>query len=91
MSDCNKLLKRARNSPSGLRFEEICRLAECHGFIFVRQSGTSHRIYKHSKLRDVVNFQSDAGRAKSYQVKQLLNAIGELAEIESREEGDEQL
>jgi hypothetical protein len=78
MSDCARLLTRARNSPGNLRFDEVCQLAECHGFVFARQKGTSHRIFKHPKLRDVMNFQSDRGKAKAYQVRQLLDAITEL-------------
>ena len=84
MPDCDKLLKRARKSPNTLRFEEVCQLAECHGFLFARQKGTSHRIYKHPKLRDVMNFQSHRGNAKPYQVRQLLDAIEELANLESQ-------
>jgi hypothetical protein len=78
MSDCDKLLAHARNSPGNLRFEEVCQLAECHGFVFARQKGTSHRIFKHPKFRDVMNFQSDRGKSKTYQVRQLLDAITEL-------------
>lgn len=85
MPDCDKLLKRAEKSPKNLRFSEVCQLAECYGFLFARQRGTSHRIYKHPKLRDVMNFQDNQGRAKPYQVKQLLNAIKELTRLPSED------
>lgn len=44
---------------------------------FVRQKA-SHRQYKYPGCKGLLNFQSDNGRAKGYQVKQLLGAIEEL-------------
>lgn len=70
-----KLLARARGNPAGLRFSELCRLAEAFGFVFQRQKG-SHRIYAHEPLREIMNFQEDAGMAKAYQVRQLLDCAG---------------
>jgi hypothetical protein len=82
MDKCDKLLQKARRSPSNLGFEEVCRLAECFGFVFKRQDGTSHRIYGHPKLSPsmggFMNFQNDKGKAKAYQVRQLLRAIENL-------------
>ena len=44
-----------------------------------RQSGSSHRIYKMPWKGDPrVNIQNDKGKAKAYQVKQLLNAVERL-------------
>lgn len=60
-----------------MRFSELCQLAECYGFELARQRG-SHRIYKKPGRRELMNFQDDAGKAKEYQVKQLLSAIEEL-------------
>jgi len=88
MASCEKLLHRARTSPAGLRFEELCQLAECHGFIFARQNG-SHRMYKRAGYPQVMNFQDDGGKAKGYQVKQLLIAIDDIAS--TSEEKDEAL
>ena len=69
-----KLYQLARNSPSGLRFSDLCRLAEAFGFVLQRQKG-SHRIYVHDGLRQIMNFQEDRGSAKAYQVRQLLDCI----------------
>lgn len=84
MSKCQKLLEKALNSASNLRFEEVCKLAECYGWIFDRQNGTSHRIYLHpalgNKVGAMMNFQEKNGKAKLLQVKQLLNAIDELGD-----------
>lgn len=79
MGRCQKIYERARASPANLRFEEACRLAECFGFRFVRQRGTSHRIYKYPGWVGLLNFQTVNGEAKDYQVKQLLDAAEELS------------
>ena len=76
MSRCGKLLTLARRNPSGLRFEELVRLAECYGFRFSRQRG-SHRIYQHADLRTSISLQAQRGMAKEYQVKQVLELIEE--------------
>jgi len=77
MADCDKLLEHARRSPTNLRFSELCRLAECYGFVHDRTKG-SHAIYKHPDVQQVQNFQDHNGKAKAYQVRQLVNAIDEL-------------
>lgn len=82
MPKCDKLLERARKSPSDLRFTEICQLAECYGFVFDRQAG-SHRIYKRRGWPQVINFQEWKGKAKPYQVRQLLKVI-DLIQNEER-------
>ena len=82
MAKCNKLLEKAKNSPNNLRFNEICKLAECYGWVFDRQNGTSHAIYLHPSLGQspdsLMNFQNNKGKAKPGQVRQLLNAIDDL-------------
>lgn len=77
MGRCEKLLAKALGNPRGLRFRELCRLAECHDFEFSRQSG-SHTIYRHMRSRRLISFQNDKGMAKPYQVRQLLNLIEEM-------------
>mgnify|MGYP001594580636 CR=1 FL=1 len=69
-----KLLQLARNSPGGLRFSDLCRLAEAFGFLLQRQKG-SHRIYAHDGPRQIMNFQNDRGSAKAHQVRQLLDCV----------------
>jgi hypothetical protein len=82
MKKCDKLLAAAEASPSSLSFDDLCSLAECNGFEFKRQKGTSHRMYGHPSLLPgdggFMNFQSDKGKAKPYQVRQLLRAIENL-------------
>lgn len=67
-----KLLNKARRNPSGLRFSDLCRLAEALGFAFERRKG-SHRIYAHDRIRQIMNIQDDRGKAKAYQVRQLID------------------
>ncbi|MFI5345320.1 MAG: type II toxin-antitoxin system HicA family toxin [Elusimicrobiota bacterium] len=69
-----KLVELARTNPGGLRFSDLCRLAEAFGFVFQRQKG-SHRLYAHEGLRQIMNFQNDRGTAKAYQVRQLLECV----------------
>jgi predicted RNA binding protein YcfA (HicA-like mRNA interferase family) len=76
MSRCEKLLARASRNPTGLKFDELCHLAECFGFEFSRQRG-SHRIYRHAELRRTISLQDYQGEAKPYQVRQLLQFIME--------------
>lgn len=67
-----KVLEKARRNPGGLRFSELCELAEAFGFTFQRQKG-SHRICALDRLKEIMNFQDDSRKAKAYQVRQLLS------------------
>ena len=79
MPKCDELLRRARANPAGLRFAQLCQLAECHGFQFARQRG-SHRVYRHATARTIMTFQEVNGMAKPYQVRQLLDVIDDLTD-----------
>jgi hypothetical protein len=85
MPDCDELLRRARENPAGLRFGEICQLAECFGFERKRQHG-SHVIYKRPGCFQLMNFQNDQGMAKAFQVRQLVAAIDGILESGSESE-----
>jgi len=79
------ILKQMQNSAKGVRFTELCKVCDYY-FGTPRQSGTSHRIYQMPWQGDPrVNIQNDRGKAKAYQVKQVLAAIERL-ERERREE-----
>jgi len=77
MGNYEKLLQKARASNKNFSFDDLCKLAELAGFEFMRSSG-SHKIYKHNSISHKMNFQNYEGKAKPYQVTQLLNAIEEL-------------
>jgi predicted RNA binding protein YcfA (HicA-like mRNA interferase family) len=77
MGQCDDILEQARRTPSGVRFVDLCTLAECHGWIFARSRG-SHRVYKRPGTLQMMNFQEGAnGMAKTLHVRQLLRAIDE--------------
>lgn len=78
MANCQKLLRKAQNNPAGLRFIELCTLAECYDFQLARITG-SHRIYKCPGRKELINLQpGKSGEAKKYQVNQVLDIIKEL-------------
>ncbi len=67
-----------RRTSKGIRFSDLCKVCE-HYFGEPRQSGSSHRIYKTPWQGDPrVNIQNHKGKAKAYQVKQVLKAIDRL-------------
>ena len=78
MSDLTKILTRMNTNPKGVRFNELRKICE-YFFGEPRQSGGSHFVYKtpwHGDPR--VNIQNDKGKAKAYQVRQVLQAIEKL-------------
>ena len=70
----HKLLQKALSSPANLRFSEVCALARAFGFHLSRVSG-SHHIFARQDVRELVNLQDVGGKAKPYQVKQLLDLV----------------
>lgn len=74
------LVAQMRLNPKEVRFNELCKVCD-HYFGKPRQSGSSHRIYKTPWQGDPrVNIQNDQGKAKAYQVRQVLKAIDRLEE-----------
>ncbi|HCH31617.1 MAG TPA: toxin HicA [Oceanospirillaceae bacterium] len=75
MTSNQDILNEMRNNPKGIRFKDLCRVCESY-FGEARQSGSSHRVYKTPWQGDPrVNIQSSKGKAKPYQVRQVLQAI----------------
>jgi predicted RNA binding protein YcfA (HicA-like mRNA interferase family) len=66
----NKLLSGSKN----IRFSEATACAESFGFCLDRTNG-SHHIYVHQDIPELLNIQNVKGKAKPYQVKQLLQLI----------------
>jgi hypothetical protein len=78
MADVEDILGRMRANPKGIRFADLCKVCD-HYFGPGRQKGTSHRIYPMPWAGDPrVNIQNDKGKAKAYQVRQVLVAIERL-------------
>ncbi len=75
MSKVEDILMQMQCSPNGIRFADLCRVCD-HFFGEARQRKTSHRVYKTPWQGDPrVNIQNENGKAKAYQVKQILKAI----------------
>jgi hypothetical protein len=67
-----------RQNSKNVRYGDLCRVCD-HYFGKPRQEGTSHRVYRTPWPGDPrVNIQNDHGKAKAYQVKQVLAAIDRL-------------
>lgn len=78
MPKITDLVDEMKRNPKGVRFQDLCKVCD-HYFGEARQSGSSHRVYKTPWQGDPrVNIQSDKGKAKAYQVKQVLKAIERL-------------
>ena len=78
VASIDDLLQKMRRNPKGIRFSELCKVCE-HFFGKPRKSGTSHRVYKTPWAGDPrVNIQNSRGKAKAYQVRQVLLAVDRL-------------
>jgi len=75
MASVEDIISEMQRNPKGVRFADLCRVCEKY-FGQPRQKGTSHRIYRTPWQGDPrVNIQDDKGKAKAYQVRQVLKAI----------------
>jgi hypothetical protein len=69
-----------KRNPKGISFKDLCKVCDEY-FGEPRQSGTSHRIYRTPWQGDPrVNIQNAKGKAKPYQVRQVLQAIRRIEE-----------
>jgi len=69
-----KLLRSIRNNPSNVRFDDACKAAINIGFLLRGQSG-SHKTYARPNESLLLNFQNVQGKAKPYQVRQLIEMM----------------
>ena len=78
MTSVLDLLADMRQNPKGVSFRDLCKVCDVY-FGKPRQSGTSHRVYRTPWQGDPrVNIQNASGKAKPYQVRQVLAAIERL-------------
>lgn len=78
MANLEKVLQKMSEQASGVRFDELMKVCE-HFFGPARQSGSSHAVFRMPWSGDPrVNIQNDKGKAKAYQVRQVLAAIEKL-------------
>ena len=75
MPSIENIVANMRQNPKGVRFNDLRKVCD-HYFGQPRQSGSSHHVYKTPWQGDPrVNIQNAKGKAKPYQVRQVLKAI----------------
>jgi hypothetical protein len=78
MTKIAEIITRMTQKPKGIRFSDLCKVCD-HFFGEPRQSTGSHRVYKTPWQGDPrINIQNDKGKAKLYQMKQVLLALEKL-------------
>ena len=76
----NKILKKIQSNPVNVDFSDLVKICTEY-FGQPRQSGSSHMTFKTPWPGDPrVNIQNKTGKAKPYQVRQVLLAIQKLEE-----------
>lgn len=64
-----------------LRFSELCKAAKVFGFDFKRKKG-SHLTYGRTGVFELLDFQEREGKAKPYQIDQLLDLVDKYRLLE---------
>jgi hypothetical protein len=83
MSKVADILRQMRKNPQNIRFADLCKVCDVY-FGEARQKSTSHRVYKTPWQGDPrVNIQNAKGKAKAYQVRQVLAAVTKIQEHQS--------
>ena len=83
MPQIEKLLAQFQNNPKNVNFTDLVKVCN-HYFGEPRQQGSSHCVYKTPWAGNPrVNIQEKNGKAKVYQVKQVLEAIEKIEEMEN--------
>ena len=78
MVDLTKILRQMQQNPKGVRFMELRKVCEFY-FGKPREISSSHCVFKTPWPGDPrVNIQNDKGKAKPYQVRQVLIALRRL-------------
>lgn len=78
MTSSEKILDQMRREPTNVRFGDLRKICEEY-FGKPRQMGTSHTVFKTPWAGDPrINIQEQKGKAKAYQVRQVLLAIDKL-------------
>lgn len=74
-----EIVAEMRRNPAGIRFADACKVATSY-FGEPRHNGTSHKVWKMPWPGDPrINMQEGhSGKAKSYQIRQVLAAIDTL-------------
>jgi hypothetical protein len=77
MGSIDTILQQMMDNPVGVRFADLCKV--CEHYFGKPRLKSGHHIYKTPWQGDPrINIQNDRGKAKAYQVKQVLKAITRL-------------
>ncbi len=80
-----KIVASMRGNPRNVRYADLFKVCEQY-FGTARSSGSSHAVFKTPWAGDPrVNIQNDHGKAKEYQVRQVLAAITKQEEFNGDE------
>ena len=78
MASIEEILALMKRNPKGVRFNDLAKVCDQY-FGKPRQSRSSHKVYRTPWQGDPrVNIQNAKGKAKPYQVRQVLQAIARL-------------
>jgi hypothetical protein len=81
-----KILEAMRRTPGNVRFADLFKVCVAY-FGEPRQRGTSHAVFKTPWSGDPrVHIQEEKGKAKAYQIRQVLLAIDRLHGIKEQSE-----
>jgi len=79
MKAIEKIVAQMRRNPKDVKFDDLCKV--CDYYFGEPRSKGSHRIYRTPWQGDPrINIQDDKGKAKAYQVRQVLQAIDKLGD-----------
>jgi hypothetical protein len=85
VAEIAKIVDRMRSSPAQIRFADLYKVCVAY-FGEPRQSGSSHAVFKTPWPGDPrVNIQNFRGKAKPYQVRQVLLALERMQGKEETE------
>jgi len=85
VAEIAKIVDRMRSSPAQIRFADLYKVCVAY-FGEPRQSGSSHAVFKTPWPGDHrVNIQNFRGKAKPYQVRQVLLALERMQGKEETE------
>ena len=77
MGSIENLVRQFEKNPQNVRFADLCRV--CKHYFGEARTENSHNIYKTRWQGDPrINIQDDNGKAKAYQVRQVVKAIKKL-------------
>ena len=86
MPNVEDILLQMKKNPKGVRYSDLCKVCDSY-FANARQTSSSHRVYKTPWQGDPrINIQNHKGKAKAYQIRQVLLAIENLEEKHGSEE-----